>query len=255
MGNLTVKSGVMGSSKSANLIQEVYNLEKSGKSVILMKPSSDTKGNDRIVSRFGGEFPRPVDVLLKSDETVISALYRNKILNDNNVFILKDDFPLNDGTHHINSSLAEKIKLYSSINSSIDIIVDKDFIVVDEAQFITPSQARQLFYLSKRSNLEIICYSLFTNFKGEFFPGSETLLALADQRHELSRRCEICTRPAIFNAREVDGKFVSDGEEVVIDGTSQVRYYSLCGDHYYEKVSKGNIEDRQMTYTFIEHKS
>lgn len=219
MGNLILNFGVMGSSKTANLMQEVYNLEHSKKKVLLIKPLVDTKGDNNIHSRFGGKFYRPVDVLVAADKTIIENCF------EQNKNILK-----------------------------------YDFIVVDEAQFLTEQQAHELWLLSKmkikyeeegkrkEKDLQIICYSLFTNFKGMFFPGSRVLLSKADEKNELTRRCEECgIKVARFNARKVDGKFVIEGDEVVIDNKpKEVQYVSLCGECYYENAYSHDCDNHSV---------
>ena len=44
------------------------------------------------------------------------------------------------------------------------------------------------------------------------------------------------------NARKVNGKYVMEGESVVIDGEANVEYVPLCGKCYMEKVMGYNIE-------------
>ena len=51
MSKLYFRYGAMGSSKTANALMVRYNYEEKGMRAIIMKPSTDTKGNDKIVSR------------------------------------------------------------------------------------------------------------------------------------------------------------------------------------------------------------
>lgn len=51
----------MNSGKSTAVLQVAYNYEERGMNVLLIKPSMDTKGSDKIVSRLGGA--RKVDIL------------------------------------------------------------------------------------------------------------------------------------------------------------------------------------------------
>ena len=47
-----------------------------------------------------------------------------------------------------------------------------------------------------------------------------------------------CGKKARFNARKVNGEFTSIGDSVVIDGTQNIEYESLCGSCYINKVLK-----------------
>lgn len=116
------------------------------------------------------------------------------------------------------------------------ILDDISCILVDEVQFMTAKQVKELWIASKIKNIPIICYGLKTNFKGELFEGSKTVLELADELEELSTICK-CGNKARFNARVVNNEFVYDGNEVAIDGID-ARYEPLCGICYINKVLK-----------------
>lgn len=58
----------MNSGKSTGLLQAAFNYEERGQRVLLAKPSTDTKGDQYIVSRLG--VTREVDFLIGADERV-----------------------------------------------------------------------------------------------------------------------------------------------------------------------------------------
>lgn len=120
-----------------------------------------------------------------------------------------------------------------SANINLDNI---DCILVDEVQFMSPSQIKELWIISKMKDIPVICYGLKTNFKGELFEGSKAVLELADELEELSTICK-CGDKARFNARIENGNFVSHGNEVAIDGIEAI-YEPLCGKCYIQKVLK-----------------
>ena len=62
-------------------------------------------------------------------------------------------------------------------------------ILVDEAQFLTKDQVRQLAQVVDEANIPVMCYGLRTDFRGELFPGSASLLAWADILSELKTIC------------------------------------------------------------------
>lgn len=110
------------------------------------------------------------------------------------------------------------------------------FILADEAQFFTKEQISELWYIAHFMDINVIAYGLKNNFKGEAFEGSAELFSRADQKHELTVNC-MCGEPAMFNARRVNGEFINEGEEVVIDGEhDHIEYVPLCGDCFLKKV-------------------
>jgi len=112
-------------------------------------------------------------------------------------------------------------------------------ILVDEAEFLNEEQVIDLYRITKYYDIPVICYSLRTTFKAEFFTGSNPLMRWADHIEELINICGIkgCGKKAKFQGRKVNGVFVLEGKEVVIDGSdSKTEYVPLCGEHYLTKV-------------------
>ncbi|KMY23858.1 thymidine kinase [Actinobaculum suis] len=106
-------------------------------------------------------------------------------------------------------------------------------VLIDEAQFLDPRQVDELMGVVLKADIPVICYGLRSDFQTRGFPGSDRLLQVAHSIEELKTICR-CQRKAIFNGRTVNGAFVSEGEQVAIDG--EVGYESLCGKCYLEKV-------------------
>ncbi|HEX7713903.1 MAG TPA: thymidine kinase, partial [Bacillota bacterium] len=79
--------------------------------------------------------------------------------------------------------------------------------------------------------IPVIAYGLRSDFRGNLFPGSEALLALADSIEELKTICW-CGKKAIMNTRLLNGKAVYEGEQVQIGGNES--YISLCRKHWRE---------------------
>ena len=110
-------------------------------------------------------------------------------------------------------------------------------ILVDESQFLTKEQVKELWLIAKLYNIPVICYGLKTTFKGELFEGSKILFELSDVLEELVTICS-CGHKAKFNVRKVNNKIVSTGDDVAIDGYDNVTYEPMCGKCYIEKVLK-----------------
>ena len=68
MAKFHFRYGAMNAGKSTILLQTAYNYEEKGINIVLLKPSIDTKGDRKIVSRIGLE--RKVDYLITNDHTV-----------------------------------------------------------------------------------------------------------------------------------------------------------------------------------------
>lgn len=68
MSKLYFRYGAMNSGKSTNLMQVAYNYEERGMRVLLIKPSTDKKGGDKLVSRLGVE--RKVDLLIDDPQNI-----------------------------------------------------------------------------------------------------------------------------------------------------------------------------------------
>ena len=104
-------------------------------------------------------------------------------------------------------------------------------VLIDEAQFLSHEQVRQLHRLAHTRRLPIICYGLRSDFQGQAFPGAAALLTLADDLEEMKTICA-CARKASMNLRiDASGRRVKEGEQVVIGGNE--RYRAVCPGCFY----------------------
>ena len=109
--------------------------------------------------------------------------------------------------------------------------VNLSCILIDEAQFLTKEQVRQLGQVADKLNYPVMCYGIRTDFRGELFEGSAELLALADNLIELKTICSLCSRKATMVVRKDDsGKVVTEGSKVVVGGNDI--YMPVCRKHY-----------------------
>lgn len=104
-------------------------------------------------------------------------------------------------------------------------------VLVDEAQFLSPTHISQLHALAKQYHISVICYGLRTDFRTRVFPGSRRLFEIADNIEKLPTMC-FCGQQAEFNTRKINGTYVFTGEQVAIDDSATVEYDSLCGACY-----------------------
>lgn len=79
MAKLNFRYGAMNSGKTTILIQTAYNYEERDQKVIIIKPSIDTKGNNKIVSRIGAQ--RKVDKLISPTDKILEKIkqYLDKV--------------------------------------------------------------------------------------------------------------------------------------------------------------------------------
>lgn len=101
-----------------------------------------------------------------------------------------------------------------------------EWILVDEAQFLSARQVDELARIVDTFGCNIICYGLRTDFKTNLFEGSRRLFEIADSIDEVKSTCS-CGGKTIVNAR-IDGKgdIITEGEQVEIGGND--RYMSVC---------------------------
>jgi thymidine kinase len=104
-------------------------------------------------------------------------------------------------------------------------------VLVDEAQFLTKEQVVQLHQVAQVRGVPVICYGLRSDFRGEPFPGSAYLLALADDIEEIKNICT-CGKKATMTIRvDADGRRIREGEQVSIGGNES--YRQACGRCFY----------------------
>ncbi|WP_199432121.1 thymidine kinase [Qaidamihabitans albus] len=130
-----------------------------------------------------------------------------------------------------------------------------DYLIVDEAQFLSPGQVEQLAELADDAQLDVYCFGIATDFRSELFPGARRLFELADELQPV--QVEVlcwCGSPGRFNARVRDGEVLRTGDTVFVADTGHqpgepasgvnfapthestdattVRYQVLCRRHF-----------------------
>jgi thymidine kinase len=110
-------------------------------------------------------------------------------------------------------------------------------VLIDEAQFLSKEQVRQLARIVDEANVPVMCYGIRTDFLGELFSGSAALLAWADTLSELKTIC-ICGKKATMVVRvSAEGKVERAGQQVEVGGNE--RYVPLCRRHFSESLKTG----------------
>ena len=107
-------------------------------------------------------------------------------------------------------------------------------VFLDEAQFLTREQVWQLARAVDDLRVPVMAYGLRVDFRGELFPGSAALLALADEMREVRTICHCGKKATMVVRKGPDGRALRDGEQVQIGGNET--YVSLCRRHWREAV-------------------
>lgn len=98
-------------------------------------------------------------------------------------------------------------------------------VLIDEAQFLTKEQVLQLTDLADFDDIPVLCYGLRTDFRGELFPGSQYLLAWADDIKEIKTMCPSGRKATMVLRVDGDGKVLREGAQIEIGGNE--RYISV----------------------------
>ena len=108
-----------------------------------------------------------------------------------------------------------------------------DCVLIDEAQFLTKKQVRQLGDIVDLLNIPVLTFGIRTDFQGNLFEGSKYLLAWADNLKEIKTVCH-CGRKATMVLRlNEQGQIAEDGSQIDIGG--EEKYVSVCRKHFKEK--------------------
>ncbi|KOO27053.1 thymidine kinase, partial [Chrysochromulina tobinii] len=154
MGKLYFHYSTMNAGKSTMLLQAAYNYLERGMLVYLLTAKLDQRAGDaKIASRIG----------LSMDAQTFEA--------ETNIYDQLSEAYSKDGDDKAPFAC----------------------VFVDEAQFLSKEQVWQLARFVDEYNVPVMCYGLRVDFRGELFPGSSTLLALADELREATmvvRRAE-----------------------------------------------------------------
>ena len=109
-------------------------------------------------------------------------------------------------------------------------------ILLDEAQFLSKSQVWQLARIVDQLNIPVLCYGLRVDFRGELFPGSLTLLSIADEIKEIKTICHCGRKATMVVRKNSNGIIVNQGDQIQIGGNET--YTSLCRHHWCEEMVK-----------------
>ncbi|EPX81530.1 thymidine kinase [Litoreibacter arenae] len=155
-------------------------------------------------------------------------------------YLLTADFDHRAGTGKIGSriGLAREADIYGKQDDLFAMISNRlaqgkvACVMVDEAQWLSKEQVWQLARAVDDLKVPVMCYGLRVDFRGELFPGSATLLALADEMREVRTICHCGKKATMVIRKGADGQALVDGDQVQVGGNET--YVSLCRKHFRE---------------------
>ena len=109
-------------------------------------------------------------------------------------------------------------------------------VLVDEAQFLTSQQVWDLAYIADYHKIPVMCYGLRTDFQGNLFEGSATLLAVADNLREIRTICHCGSKATMVVRQTQGGDVIREGDQIEIGGND--KYVSLCRKHWSEVMGR-----------------
>jgi len=111
-----------------------------------------------------------------------------------------------------------------------------DCVLFDEAQFLSREQVWQVSDVVDELRIPVLCYGLRTDFRGEAFPGSAALLAIADELVEIKTICHTGKKATMVVRVDENGRAVKAGPQVEIGGND--RYVSVSRAEF-KKIMSG----------------
>ncbi|WP_342257651.1 thymidine kinase [Spiroplasma endosymbiont of Nomada ruficornis] len=110
--------------------------------------------------------------------------------------------------------------------------VDKEIeaVAIDEVQFFKPSIIEVIKTLANQ-NKQVIVAGLDQDFRGEPFPVTKELLALAEFVTKLDAVCVKCGKAATRTQRIINGREARYDDEIILIG-AQEQYEARCRSHH-----------------------
>lgn len=232
MGKLFFYYSTMNAGKSTNLLQASYNYQERGFKTLLFTFNKDNRGYGKSIglsvsSRIGVSehaigFDEKFDfkrIFLDLQKIKDRILTLEEVLN-----IKREELLLSSllfGKEIEENELEEKIKEYKNILFELLEKIDNlGALFVDEAQFLTEKQVKDLAWIVDELGFPVLCYGLRTDFLGNVFEGAKWLLGWADELVEMKTICPT-GKKATFVLRLDDNQIpLTEGSQILIGGNS-----------------------------------
>lgn len=198
MAKVCFKYATMSGGKTALACIHAYNYEERGLRPLCFSPKVDT--------RAGVFFRDNYDYEKSKWSSRINSLERE-------VFVVEEDQSI--------IQLASELALFYG---------DYDVIMVDEVQFLNPTQIEELFKIAINYNKPVICHGLMTTYKTTMFEGSKRLVELGAKLEHI-KSVGTDGENTVVNAKFDGDVLVTEGEDVEIGGDE--KYCALTLKEYW----------------------
>ncbi|PSO45730.1 MAG: hypothetical protein BRC25_01190 [Parcubacteria group bacterium SW_6_46_9] len=191
-GYVTIFTGPMFSGKSMRLIQHANSAERGGKEVLAVKPETDTRDSDQIVTSLHDP--------INGSDTEWSY----------------------EAVHLISETTEDDLtKLFSSVSP--------DVLIIDEIQFFADWIVDFVRDIQSSNSTEVYLAGLDQTAWREPFGPTPDLLALADHIEKLHADCFVtdCPRKARFTQLIKPQESSEDDSRIIVGG--QEKYEARCG--------------------------
>ena len=168
-----------------------------------------------------------LDIANKGLETILLAPF-NDGDDQSNIFISSRNGMRAPANGFGNTTdLFEKINaLIKAANGSVDSVF------IDEAQFLTPAQVRQLCKVVDCLELSVNCFGLRTTYTGKGFEGSKELLCFADEIISIKSVCSCGNLNSMHVRKDSKGNIVRT--EIPEGILNKENYSSVCRKCYFQ---------------------
>lgn len=225
MAKLHLVVGSMNSSKTSTLIMNAFNYTEEGQNAVILKPSIDTReGTDaKVYARTGLSadctlFDRGEDLFILAAKLAGANHTDCSILN----YELQDEAILDKH--------ARKVKFSKEFKKTVDCFL------VDEVQFLSVEQAKQLLDVVDYLNIPVLAFGLRNDFKANPFPATTILLAEAEEIKENKGICWCGKKSTHVLRVDEHGMVDTDGPQIKVGGNDT--YRSVCRFHFKAKQYK-----------------
>ena len=180
-----------------------------------------------------------------SSKTVQALITKHNYENaGKKVLLLKSATDTRDGANIIRSRLGIEAEAYPiQKDSEVFLLVDTirpDVIICDEAQFFSPGVVDALHHVAAFDDIPVLCFGLLTDFQTHLFTGSKRLIETAESIKEIQMICN-CGKKSTVNARIIDGKIVTKGDQIFIGGDES--YQAMCYECFRRKLTQQEEEE------------
>lgn len=231
MSKLFFYYSTMNAGKSTNLLQASYNYQERGFNTVLFTFKGDNRnyGNQEgltVSSRLGvSEKAIGFDKFLNFKKLFLNVMkVKNKELTVEEVLeeqadsfnLLKFAYRFEEEQNiFFNNSMKDYREILNNILHKIENI---GAIFVDEAQFLTENQVKDLAWIVDELDIPVLCYGLRTDFLGNVFEGSKWLLGWADELVEMKTICHTGKKATFVLRLNENKEPLTEGSQILIGG-------------------------------------